>query len=165
MDGIFLLLGSNMGDRHGQLERAKEQIAKEAGKVIDTSSIYETAAWGKEQQAAFLNQVLHIDSVWSPDQLLKIVLGIEEEMGRIRSEKWGARVIDIDLLYYHSLIITRPELQVPHPGIPKRRFTLAPLAEIAPNFIHPQLRSNQKTLLDNCTDPLEVQVFDKDTER
>ncbi len=159
MDGIFLLLGSNLGNRVSYIEQAKKHIQTSAGDIIESSSIYETAPWGNKKQPSFLNEVLHIDSSWPPDALLSLLLDIEEELGRVRTVKWGERCIDIDILYYNDLITESESLTLPHPGIPVRRFTLIPLVEIAPDFIHPILLSSQKTLLSECRDALEVCLY------
>lgn len=159
MEGIFLLLGSNLGDRVNSLMQANEALEEKGIRILKKSSVYETAAWGKTDQQAFLNQVIQVDTFLEPDELLKVILKIELELGRIRKIKWGERLIDIDILYYHKLICKNNNLEIPHPGIPDRRFTLIPLVEICPGFIHPKLKISQKKLLDNCEDNLEVSLF------
>lgn len=154
--GIFLLLGSNLG-LPATLAEAVERIEQATGWVVARSSLYRSAAWGMEDQPDFLNQVLEIDSPHSPEDLLKILLAIEEKMGRTRAMKWGPRLIDIDLLFYKSEIRNNSFLQLPHPGIPHRRFTLLPLSEIAGEFIHPVLNKTVNTLLAECEDTLRVE--------
>lgn len=155
-EGIFILLGSNLGDRNNNLNQAKLKISESIGEIVRESAIYETAAWGVQDQPSFYNQVIEINSLQLPHQMLANILRIENKLGRIRREKWGSRTIDIDILYYNDLSINAEELQIPHPGIPSRRFTLIPLAEIAPDFIHPLLRKSNSVLLINCKDELTV---------
>ncbi|MCE7067646.1 2-amino-4-hydroxy-6-hydroxymethyldihydropteridine diphosphokinase [Dyadobacter sp. CY326] len=151
-NGIFLLLGSNLGERALVLEAANQQIASRVGAIIAHSSVYETEPWGVADQPAFLNQVIRIESEFTPDEVLTILLDIEHELGRVRFERWGARVIDIDLLYYNNLILDTARLTLPHPRLQDRLFTLIPLVEIAPDFVHPLLQKTSSQLLDLCTD-------------
>lgn len=159
MEGVFLLTGSNLGDRHANLMMAAQQIEQACGQIIQQSSVYQTAAWGKADQADFFNQVLEINTSLSPEVLLHTVLAIEQSMGRIRQEKWGARTIDIDILYYGSKIVEATNLSIPHPGIASRRFVLSPLNEIAPDFTHPVLLLSNQQLLAACTDSLAVKLL------
>jgi 2-amino-4-hydroxy-6-hydroxymethyldihydropteridine diphosphokinase len=159
--GIFLLLGSNQGNADRNLAIAREHIAQGVGAITSRSSIYRSAAWGMEHQPDFLNQVLEVNTLYCPEDLLEKILAIEQSMGRIRTEKWGPRLIDIDLLFYNKQVISTTRLHLPHPGIPHRRFTLEPLAEIAPEFIHPVLKKSVATLLKECTDNLHVQKLSK----
>jgi 2-amino-4-hydroxy-6-hydroxymethyldihydropteridine diphosphokinase len=156
LNRTFLLLGSNLGDRVNNLEKAIALIDLHIGLVLKRSSVYETKPWGKSDQPDFLNMALIIKSSLGPEQILSHALSIEHKMGRSRIEKWGARLIDIDLLYVESEIINTAELTLPHPGIAHRRFVLEPLTEIAPKFIHPVLNKNHIKLLEVCTDKLEV---------
>ncbi|MEX2232823.1 MAG: 2-amino-4-hydroxy-6-hydroxymethyldihydropteridine diphosphokinase [Cyclobacteriaceae bacterium] len=155
--GIFLLLGSNQGQPAENLARASERIEKDAGKILTRSSVYKSAAWGIEDQPDFYNQVLEIESPHSPELLLEKLLDIEKEMGRIRLRKWGPRLIDIDLLFYGQQVRTAAALHLPHPGIPERRFTLLPLAEIAAGFVHPISKKTITTMLEECEDHLRVE--------
>lgn len=156
MNKAYLLIGGNTGNRRQQLEIAVDQVAKHCGKIIARSHLYETAAWGKTDQAAFLNQALLIETLLAPEPLLQAVLFIEHKMGRYRQEKYGPRIIDIDILFYNNDIIDTPSLVVPHPALPQRRFALEPLNEIATDFIHPAQKKTIKMLLEECPDPLEV---------
>ena len=157
MKRVFLLLGSNQGDRKAALDTACDTLNESAGKIVRRSSIYRTSAWGNTDQPDFYNQAIEIATPLSPDDLLKTCLEAETRMGRKRLEKWGERLIDIDILFYDNVVLSHETLQVPHPHIPFRRFTLAPLAEIAPDFVHPSLDKSITQLLDECQDPLAVE--------
>lgn len=159
MKEIYLLLGSNIGDRSEQLNKAVSSLSNHRLKVVKTSSIYETAAWGKTDQAAFLNQVICCHTDLSPLDLLHHCQGVEKELGRERFELWGPRTMDIDILYYGQEVHNLKDLTVPHPGIALRAFTLIPLAELAPKFRHPLLGMNNQQLLEICPDKLEVRFY------
>jgi len=154
-EGIYLLLGSNMGDKQQLLSTAIDKISI-SNTIKIRSSIYETAPWGNTDQPSFYNQVVQITTSLKPEHLLAHLLNIEEEMGRIREVKWGQRIIDIDILYYNNLVINADQLTIPHPEIANRRFTLVPLVEIAEKFEHPILKKYQEELLDACEDELLV---------
>lgn len=156
MNLAFLLLGSNEGNRMHWLQYAIQLIHEKIGLVVNCSSVYETAAWGLEDQNSFYNLVLAIETEQNAFQLLQSIQFIEQECGRQRNLKWGARTLDIDILYFNDEIIKTENLKVPHPFINKRKFTLVPLFEIAPSMIHPVfLISNEQLLLD-CNDSLPV---------
>ncbi len=152
MPKIYILTGSNVGNSLDLLAQANFKINQQIGAIIRSSSIYKTAPWGNTNQQDFFNQVLLVDTNLSPEQVLQTALAIEQSMGRIRTEKWAPRIIDIDILFYGDEIINRPNLIVPHPLLHERRFTLAPLAEIAPLFMHPILHKNIELLLGECSD-------------
>jgi 2-amino-4-hydroxy-6-hydroxymethyldihydropteridine diphosphokinase len=156
---IYILLGSNLGDREQHLSKAREKIQKAGCTITLTSSIYQTSPWGKTNQPDFLNQVICITTKFNALELLGILLQIETALGRIRSEKWGERTIDLDILFYDNQVIAREDLTIPHPGISSRRFTLVPLCEISAEFIHPVLQENLKTLLEKCPDLSLVEKF------
>lgn len=156
MNQTYLLIGGNLGNRLENLEKAREHVSRVAGKILSTSSIYETEAWGMNQQPAFLNQVLFISTDLTPQQLLPVLLGIEHEMGRERTQKFGPRTIDIDILFFNEEIIEQPGLSIPHAQLHLRRFTLEPLNEIAPGYIHPIFKESISNLLQQCPDPLSV---------
>lgn len=156
MPTTYLLLGSNQGNREDFLQQARNLISFRLGDIVRLSGIYETAAWGLEKQQAFLNQVLAVETILAPEELLREINSLEARLGRVRQERWGARVIDIDILFYADLIWQTQRLTVPHPELQNRRFTLVPLAEIAPDFIHPVLGLSSKQLLEQCSDPLAV---------
>lgn len=155
-EGIFLSLGSNMGDRAANLANAVQSLHA-IGEIKQQSSIYQTDAWGNTNQPAFFNQVIEIRTSLDPEALLNTLLQIEIQLGRIRDERWGPRIIDIDLLFYGNKSLQQKNLNVPHPGVPLRRFVLAPMAEISPLFIHPLLNKSIAELLNKCTDPLRAE--------
>ncbi|WP_242920379.1 2-amino-4-hydroxy-6-hydroxymethyldihydropteridine diphosphokinase [Pontibacter liquoris] len=159
MPKLYLLLGGNLGNRTLYLQQARESIAAQVGPIKQSSQLYQTAAWGKTDQPAFLNQVLEVDTALTPEQVLQSINRIEHELGRERQEHWGARVIDIDILFYDELVLQTQRLTIPHPQLHLRRFTLLPLAEIAPELVHPVLGKSIRSLLEACPDQLEVQVY------
>jgi len=157
MNTAYLLTGGNMGNRAFNLQQAEQYIQQNCGEIVCSSSIYETEAWGLTDQPSFYNQALELKTALSPEQLMRKLLEIELEMGRIRTQKMGPRIIDLDILLIDDLIIETDLLSVPHPALPERRFALMPLAEIAPLLIHPIEGKTIAALLDACTDPLNVQ--------
>jgi 2-amino-4-hydroxy-6-hydroxymethyldihydropteridine diphosphokinase len=157
---VFLLLGTNDGNRMANLNSAKDEIKKSVGLVAEESAIYQTAAWGKTDQPDFYNQVLLLQTTISPEALLLHLQQIEKKLGRERKEKWGARIIDIDIVYFGKTVLNTPDLLIPHPAIALRRFTLVPLVEIAPHFVHPVLKKTNLVLLQECVDVLAVKRVD-----
>jgi 2-amino-4-hydroxy-6-hydroxymethyldihydropteridine diphosphokinase len=156
MNNIFLLLGSNLGNRKEFLQQAVEQIEAQIAPLIHASSVYETQSWGKTDEPDYLNQVLELKSVLPAREILRKILAIENLLGRKREEKWGSRIIDIDILFYGDAIINEADLKVPHPELHNRRFTLEPLSEIAPALIHPVLNKNILQLKNELNDSLIV---------
>jgi 2-amino-4-hydroxy-6-hydroxymethyldihydropteridine diphosphokinase len=153
----YLLLGGNLGDIKGNLKLAIQLLEERVGKIVSVSSLYETAAWGKTDQPAFLNQAVGLETYLSPIEVLTAALAIEAELGRIRKEKWGERLIDIDLILFGDQVINiEGKLQVPHPHMQDRNFVLTPLAEIAGHVIHPVWNENISTLAENTSDKLPV---------
>ncbi|MBL7705422.1 MAG: 2-amino-4-hydroxy-6-hydroxymethyldihydropteridine diphosphokinase [Taibaiella sp.] len=156
---VYLLLGGNMGDRKLLLSQAVGLIGDKIGTVLKTSALYETAAWGKQDQAAFLNQAVMLATPLSASATLVQVQEIELELGRARIEKWGSRTIDIDIIFFNNEHIAEPGLTVPHPHMQDRNFVLVPLAEIAADYIHPLLHSAVAILQKQCKDTLEVNKY------
>lgn len=156
MNRAFLLTGGNMGNREENLARARELLGQNCGNITKVSSIYETAAWGKTDQPAFLNQAIELMTTLNARQLIRHVLKTEKLMGRIRSEKYGPRLIDIDILLFNDEKHDYHFLKLPHPEMQHRRFALLPLAEIAPAVVHPVLQKTIEQLLVECADQLEV---------
>ena len=156
MHTAYLLLGSNLGNRHSYLEQAKELIGKYCGTIIQQSSVYETAAWGVTDQPSFYNQIIVLQTTLLPQTLMQQLLDIEESMGRKRTVKYGPRTIDIDIQLIDNLTNNSTLLMLPHPYLPERKFALLPLAEVAPQLVHPVLYKTINELLNDCTDTLEV---------
>jgi 2-amino-4-hydroxy-6-hydroxymethyldihydropteridine diphosphokinase len=156
MDNIFLLLGSNLGDRENYIRQARDLINQQIGFVELCSSLYETAAWGKTNQPNFLNQVIRLRSGMTALKLLESIWSIEDDLNRTREERWGARTIDIDILFYGSEIINLPELIIPHKLLHERRFVMMPLDEIASDMNHPVLQKTIHQLLLDLIDDLSV---------
>lgn len=152
MHQVFLLTGSNVGNSLANLQTAARFISDEVGEVIHASSIYKTAPWGNTNQQDFLNQVLWVETDKNPREVLELVLAIELKMGRVREQKWAPRTIDIDILFFDDLLIQEPDLQVPHPLLHLRKFTLQPLLEIAPTLLHPLLKQTITDLVATCPD-------------
>ena len=156
MNKTYLLTGGNEGDRRLHMQQARTNIELICGQVIQVSSLYETAPWGKTDQADFLNQVLLVETKLSPQALLQAIFSIEEKGGRKRTLKNAPRTIDIDILFYNHLVLEEPGLCIPHPRIKDRRFVLEPLNEISPGLQHPVLGKTIHQLLLECKDELAV---------
>lgn len=156
MEEAYLLLGSNLGDSKKYISEAISHITQEIGLLTGYSSLYQTASWGKADQPDFINQVVRVRTNLNPQQLLEKILVIETRLGRQRLEKWGSRIIDIDLLFYGDQIIQEENLSVPHPFLHQRRFTLMPLVELNPSLVHPVLQVTVEQLYENLVDDLSV---------
>lgn len=156
MNIAYLLIGGNLGNRQENLATARFLIGKHCGQITRESSVYETAPWGKIDQPGFLNQALEVNTGLNARQLIRRILKVEKSMGRVRKEKLGPRVIDIDILLFNDEIQDISFLKVPHPEMQYRRFVLIPLSEIAAEIVHPVLKKNISELLHDCTDELDV---------
>lgn len=137
MDRIYLLLGSNLGDRATNLEKAQSELRAQGITVKQHSRVYQTPPWGVTDQPDFLNQALEIECSYPPVVLLKILKQIERRLGRRPGRRWGPRLIDIDILFYDNRIVASPRLSIPHPRFSERAFAIVPMAEIAPAFKDP----------------------------
>lgn len=152
----YLLLGSNEGDKLQYLKLATQAIEKRLGKIMSSSKHYETQAWGLTAQEDFINQAVVIETALSVEQLMSNIQHIENDLGRVRSEKWASRTIDIDILLFDDIVINKKDLVVPHPHLHERNFALIPLMEIAGDIEHPVLKKTIEDIYFSCTDPSEV---------
>jgi len=156
-EAAYILTGSNTGNRDYYLSLARNRLNSEAGGIVFASHVYKSDPWGFESEHAFLNQVLLINTAMEPDALLDVILGIELSAGRERSEEgYEDRTLDVDILFYGSRVIQTHRLVIPHPRLHLRRFTLAPLCEIAPYFFHPVFKKTISDLYDRCEDDTRV---------
>jgi 2-amino-4-hydroxy-6-hydroxymethyldihydropteridine diphosphokinase len=160
MSVVYLILGTNLGDRIKNLRKATELINKSIGKIIVLSSVYETEPWGFNHKSNFLNQVLKINTSLRPEEILEEIIKIEKLSGRKRSNnKYEARVIDIDILFYDNKVIKSDRLIIPHPKIQERMFVLVPMAELQQDFIHPELQRSIGQLKNDCRDTKWVREY------
>lgn len=159
MKKIYLLLGSNIGNRFKNIEKAKELVESKIGKISKKSKIYETEPWGEKEQDNFLNQAIEVDSKLKPKALMKQIGEIEQFIGREETYKWGPREIDIDVLFYGDEMISEVDITIPHAFIHERLFTLIPLKDICPNKLHPIFGATVTELIDMCEDNCEVLEF------
>ena len=142
----FIGAGANLGEPVRQIRQALDELEKSPGvRLLGASSFYRTQPVGPVEQPPFINAVFALECGMNPHELLALLLSVEEKMGRIRRERWGPRVIDLDLLFFDEAIISEQGLEVPHPRLHERRFVLTPLVEIAPDIIHPVIK---KTVFD-----------------
>jgi 2-amino-4-hydroxy-6-hydroxymethyldihydropteridine diphosphokinase len=157
MNRAYLSIGTNRGDRTGNLNEALRLLGELAGKIISVSSVYETPPWKMVDSTDFLNQTLLLETNHTALQLMDSIFHIEKSMGRARtSQKYEPRIIDIDILFFNNEILNEEGLIIPHSLLQERRFILEPMAEIAPEFLHPILKKSMKELLHECIDESEI---------
>lgn len=157
---VFLLLGSNIEPRYNYIKKAEERIANDIGKIVQSSSIYESESIGFKADTSFLNKVILIETGFTALNILNVIHIIENELGRVRETLgYTSRTLDIDILYYNKDIINSDILTIPHARLHDRRFTLLPLTEIAPDFTNPSLKISNKRLLEICSDNSNVSTF------
>lgn len=159
MHNCILHLGTNIGAKTNNLQLAEMMISSRIGNISKSSQLYKTAAWGKEDQDDFLNKAIISQTDLTPDEVLSEIHIIEAKLGRQRIEKWGPRIIDIDIIFYGEKIIKKPNLIIPHPHLTNRNFVLIPLMDIIPEFVHPELEQSITELNELCTDTSEVRKY------
>jgi 2-amino-4-hydroxy-6-hydroxymethyldihydropteridine diphosphokinase len=153
MPETYLSLGSNLGNRKGYIEKAEKLLLSETGNIKSKSALFETEPWGFHHPANFYNRVLLLETRLTPEELLSQCLSVERQLGRERHKnKYEARTIDIDILFYGDEIINREGLKIPHPNLHLRRFILLPFCEIAPERVHPILHKTMERILEECRD-------------
>ena len=160
---IYLILGSNLGNRVENMRRAQTLIAEHIGKIKQVSRLYESQPWGKSSvanQLDYLNQAIEVSTQLTPQNVLNQILNIEKTMGRVRTDKNAPRLMDIDIALWGDEIIKTSDLIIPHPRLQERNFVLIPLMEIAGEDIHPVLQLPIEEIYFSCTDPLEVSIFE-----
>lgn len=162
LESVFVLLGSNLGDRELLVNQASKMIGGRCGKIVAKSRLYESEPWGFKSEHWFLNQVVKVETAFSPDALMEVLLEIEKELGRDRSvphEGYVSRPMDLDILYFGNEIIDTQMVKAPHPRLHERRFTLLPLCDIAPDYVHPVMKKTNLQLLDECQDAGKVNIY------
>jgi 2-amino-4-hydroxy-6-hydroxymethyldihydropteridine diphosphokinase len=157
---VYLLLGSNIGNKKKFIETAENEVLKRIGIIEKQSSLFKTQAWGNTELPEFINKLIIINTEKSPFEILEIIHKIENNLGRKREiNQYNSRTIDIDILFYNNFIINTNNLTVPHPLLHERKFVLATLLEVCPNFIHPVLLKSMTDLYNLCKDNLKVEII------
>ena len=155
MESCYVLFGSNMGDKDQIFAEVCQLINNRCGRVVKISSAYESEPWGFEAKEWFMNRLLIVETELEPEAMMRKLLDIEAELGRVRhpeAEGYSSRTVDLDILYYGSRIVLTDSLTIPHPRLHRRRFALLPLCELVPQFVHPALNLTQDELLRRCPD-------------
>ncbi len=163
-ESVFILLGSNQGNREQLLHQAYDKIGERCGRIVAQSPVYESEPWGFEAQQWFLNQVLEVATFMTPDNLMLTLLDIEKDLGRDRvtpHKGYASRPMDLDILYFGNRVIDTQLVTAPHPRLHQRRFTLLPLCDLAPDFKHPTLKKTNRQILDACDDLCNVKLYKK----
>jgi len=159
---VFISIGSNVGDGAANCRRAVRELeGSEDVDVVRVSSLYRTEPWGRTGQREFVNCAVEVATRLTPTGLLEFLKGMERAMGRTPAERWGPRVIDLDIVFYGTSVVSEAGLTIPHPHAHRRAFVLAPLAEIAPEFIHPVLGKSASELLEDLG-PAGVERIERD---
>ncbi|CAG5086307.1 2-amino-4-hydroxy-6-hydroxymethyldihydropteridine diphosphokinase [Parvicella tangerina] len=159
MARVGLIIGSNLEDRLGYMEKAVSSLGLHVGKLLAKSSIYVSPPWGYESTNEYYNQVLLFDTSLEPAHLLHFCLRIEKLLGRVRKDEkegYSDRTIDIDILYYDNLTLEEDNLIIPHPRMHQRKFCLLPLFEVNPDWVHPVYQKDLVQLIDSCTDDSDI---------
>ena len=156
MNKVYLQLGSNLGERAKFISDAVKKISESIGKVSTISQVYESTPWRVDGQANYLNQIIEVKTIFSAQDILAAILKIEKDLGRVRIEKWGERLIDIDIIFFNNDIIETAELCIPHRHMHERNFVLVPLHEIAPDFLHPKYQKTVAQLYNQSRDSEKV---------
>lgn len=157
MHQVFLSIGGNLGNKRANFDKVYTHIQNELGCIVLRSSVYETPPWGFDSEDSFWNQVLCIETLLNPSEILEKIKKIDAAFGRKRnSEGYSSREMDVDILYFEDKIIETENLTIPHPLLHKRLFVVVPLAEIAPDWVHPVLKLTSVDMLNNCEDKSEI---------
>lgn len=163
MHQVFLGIGGNLGNKQANFHKVYTHIQNELGNIVLKSSVYETPPWGFASDVPFWNQVLCVETDFNPFEILKRIENIDAAFGRERSGNgYSSREMDIDILYFDDNIINTENLTIPHPLLHNRLFVLVPLAEIAPDFVHPVLKLSSLKMLNNCEDKSEIKKVNND---